>query len=111
MFLTRKILKYKYYKHNYFGLLILILGVIINMLVDALYLGEIRTEIEKYEIMLVANVEFTLISQTITAFQEVGEKYLMDKRYIDPLLLLSFEGFFGTLLLGLFVLFFQKSIV
>ena len=108
IFLTMKFLKYKYYKHNFVGLSILILGIIIHMLFNFFMDKKEEKEEENYTIIVIINFAFILVSSTITAFQEVGEKYLMDKRYIDPLLLLSFEGFFGTILLGLSFIFLGK---
>ena len=101
IFLTSKILKYKYYRHHGIGIIFLLIGVSLNAIMDII-VGKTK-EIGKDKIIsILLFIFFGLLGQTITAFQELLEKYLMDTVYVEPLLLITSEKVAGTIILGFF---------
>ena len=88
--LSMLMLNQKYHRHHSLGLGILFIGLIVRYC-----FSKPPKEINNLSIVFI----LSLIEMTALAFQEVGEKYLMDKKYFHPLLVLGLEGIVGIFLI------------
>ena len=101
--LSSLILKYRYHKHHLVAVIILLIGVVIFTILEFVYglmnIPKESTIIAKYFFL-------SILYQLITSLQECFEKCLMEKKFVHPHVLVSFEGFTGTicLIISFFVL-------
>lgn len=107
IFLTSKILKYEYYRHHAIGVIFLSIGVGLNAIMDII-VGKTKKIGKDNTRPTLVFISLGLLGQTITAFQEILEKYLMDTIYVEPLFLATGEGIVGTIVLGFFFILFDK---
>ena len=88
--LSMKILHYKYYRHHWFGFLILLIGLII-ITTNTVYFN--YKKISSQSIWdIIVNI---CISYIWSACQEVNEKYIMDVKYVSPFAVVGLEGIGG----------------
>ena len=88
--LSMKILHYKYYRHHWFGFLILLIGLII-ITTNTVYLNY-KTISSQSIWYIIVNI---CISYIWSACQEVNEKYIMDVKYVSPFAVVGLEGIGG----------------
>ena len=82
-------LKYSYYKHHYFSIIMIFIGTIIYIITDIVLRLSSFTFILQYVFLFIC---LMFIAQIFTGIQEVSEKYLMEKEYLNPFFLLFCEG-------------------
>ena len=100
--LSIKFLNYKYYWHHLLGIALIIIGIIIFTLCEA-----INSESGKGNNILLCSL-LSILIQFCTGFQETTEKFLMDKNYVSPFIIVAIEGFFGNLFLSIAFIFLSK---
>ena len=96
--LTIGILHYKYYRHHWFGLSIICVGLIV-FTIHNLFVGwnKLQTNIGKENLgTILTNI---LVSYLWVSFQEVIEKYLMDKIMVSPFIVCGLQGVGGVILM------------
>lgn len=79
------ILKYHYYRHHSLGIIVYCVGFSLFSFVNFQ-----NTSDDIIQLIL-----YSIIGQIITAFKDVVEKYLIDKKYVSPFIVIGFEGIFG----------------
>ena len=88
--LSMKILHYKYYRHHWFGFLILLIGLII-ITTNTVYFNYKTISSQS-----IWNISVNIcISYIWSACQEVNEKYIMDVKYVSPFAVVGLEGIGG----------------
>ena len=90
------ILHYKYYKHHYIGYIITAIGLIIYPIYT--FVKSVSQSSEKWTIENVLIKSGLIIAYLLSSFLDVIEKYLVDFKFINPYLIISVEGFFGSCL-------------
>ena len=100
--LSIKFLNYKYYWHHLLGISLIIIGIIIFTLCEA-----INSQSGQGNNILLCSL-LSILIQFYTGFQETTEKYLMDKNYVSPFVILAIEGIFGNLFLSIAFIFLSK---
>ena len=80
-------------RHHVLGLLVIIIGVLFNSANEIIYNNP--KQLFKYLGTVFTYFGISLGNQLAYSLEKILEKYLIDKSYIDPLLLLSLEGFTG----------------
>ena len=100
MILCKTIIKYNFHKHHYFGVGIYFIGVIISTIKD------IVDYKKKEDINWIVYIIIRVFPYLFLGFQETFEKYLMEKEFLDPFLMVSIEGLFGfvTITFSFFIL-------
>ena len=88
--LSMKILHYKYYRHHWFGFIILLIGLII-ITTNTVYFNY-KTISSQSIWYIIVNI---CISYIWSACQEVNEKYIMDVKYVSPFAVVGLEGIGG----------------
>ena len=94
--LSMIILNYKYYKHHWVGCIIIFIGLIIFTCNDFLVNW---AKIKTLENSILSIIITVFIGYIWSAFQEVLEKYLMDKMYISPFVVMGLEGIGGLIMM------------
>ena len=89
--LSMKILHYKYYRHHWFGFLILLIGLII-FTTNTVYFNYKTISSKSIWYIIIVNI---CISYIWSACQEVNEKYIMDVKYVSPFAVVGLEGIGG----------------
>lgn len=89
VFLCYLILHYKYYRHHILGCIIIIAGISLN----TLFYDEYQLKVPWYSYILIS-----IISNVIESLQKCLEKYLMDKFFYDPFMLVAGEGITGLII-------------
>lgn len=84
------LLKSKYHRHHLLGLGIFFIGLIVKLII---YRND------KLQDTIVLLIVFNSINNIAMGIQEVVEKYIMDKKYIHPLLVIGLEGVLGLILI------------
>ena len=84
------------------GIALIIIGIIIFTLCEA-----INSESGKGNNILLCFL-LSILIQFCTGFQETTEKFLMDKNYVSPFIIVAIEGFFGNLFLSIAFIFLSK---
>ena len=81
MFLTllfvHIIIKYKIENHNYFGFILILIGIVINTICFIIYKEYFYIKIQKFWVI-------AILSTLIISYREVLEKYFMEICFIDP---------------------------
>ena len=90
------ILHIKYYFHHAFAVGIIFLGLAIDSYVN----HEFKDNINIYVYIFI-----TIFNNLFEALIDVLEKYIMEKKYVDPLLMLGGEGVVGMITVGICFLF------
>ena len=96
---TTKILRYPIYRHHKVSLFIIFSGVFILIIFD--YLCIIINEKEtvgELTLKYFMNIVIFLTSYCCYSFKNIGAKWMMEKRYYSPFLLLYYVGLAGLLL-------------
>ena len=99
--LTIGILHYKYYRHHWFGLSIICIGLII-FTIHNLFLNwnQLTIEIGNTEGNSPSSILLNIVlSYLWVSFQEVLEKYLMEKMMISPFIVCGLQGVGGVILM------------
>ena len=96
-FLNNKILHYKFHRHHLLGLLVNSIGIIINIFISIKYI--IRPFGDNVIDTLV--VILPIINCILISLQECLEKYMLDYKYVSPYAILSYEGIFGVVFIGI----------
>ena len=86
VFFCYLILHYKYYKHHILGCIIIIIGISLN----TLFHDEYKLKIPWYSYIVIS-----IFTNVIESLQKCLEKYLMDKYFYDPFMLVTGEGITG----------------
>ena len=86
------ILNIKYYKHHATAIGIIFIGLIIDSIVNHSYQAEMN--IYLYIILMI-------FCKLFEALQDVIEKYIMETKFVDPLLMLGGEGIVGVVVVGI----------
>lgn len=85
------VLHFKYYKHHLVAIMIIFVGLIIDSIVNTKY---------KEDVNVYLYIVLMFLCSLFEALQDVLEKYLMEKMYVDPLLMLGGEGIVGVIVVG-----------
>ena len=96
------LLKFQKFKHQIFSIIILGLSIIILIISEFLF--------QTYDMILTVKnlalvIFFSILSQMCIAFNNTIEKYLIDYNFLNPFLLLTFQGIIGigfTIICGIF---------
>ena len=99
--LTIGILHYKYYRHHWFGLSIICIGLIF-FTIHNLFLNwnQLTIEIGNTEGNSPSSILLNIVlSYLWVSFQEVLEKYLMEKMMISPFIVCGLQGVGGVILM------------
>lgn len=94
-------LNFQYYRHHYIGILILFIGVIFAEI------GYYFDKNGKWKLSI-PPVICGLLFVIFDSIQETSEKYIMDSRFVDPLVILVIEGFFSVITIPLILFLFSK---
>lgn len=86
--ISSRTLHFKYFKHHYLGIGIIIFGIVIYTINDILY---IQFEINDF----LLDLGLIVIAQIAVSIQECGEKYLMHFKFLNPFSIIAFEGIAG----------------
>ena len=98
------ILNYRYYKHHVVGLCILLTGHTLFSVYDLYVTGE------NAEFPDMINIILFIALYIWVSVQEVLEKYLMEKHYLSPYLIIGLEGICGIVVMCLvFIIIIFKS--
>lgn len=93
--LTIFFLHYKYYKHHYFGWFIVLIGLIVFSIIHIIQ-GELK--IDNY-----IGILLSTISDIISCFMGIIEKYLIEFLYYSPYFVIGIEGIFGFAIMSVVV--------
>ncbi len=74
------ILKYQYHRHHLLSIGLIFLGLVIQM---------VLAPINK---ILINHLIYFILYTILDGFREVLPKYLMEKKYVEPLILIFYEG-------------------
>lgn len=99
--LCMKILDYKYYRHHYIAIGIMTIGYIFESF------SNLSSSIQMNVFIVIL---LRIASNLLEALQDVFEKYLMEKKYVDPLLMLGLEGVIGMIITAIFYFFIGNMI-
>ena len=91
------ILKYKYHRHHLIGIGIMYTGLFLDSIV---YHAD-----DKEKDSLVFNIVICVFINVSKAFHDVYEKYLMDKLFFEPLLILGLQGVFKFVIMIILLIF------
>lgn len=80
------ILKYQYHRHHLLSIGLIFLGLVIQM---------VLAPINK---ILINHLIFFILYTILDGFREVLPKYLMEKKYVEPLILIFYEGVIGLII-------------
>ena len=91
------ILKLKYFRHHAIGIALICSGLILDSIINY---EKVKTEMNHALYIL-----FMLSYSLFEALEDVLEKYVMEKKYVAPLLLLGLEGAIGVFIIGICFIF------
>lgn len=101
IYLCIYMLKYQLYKHHYFGIGVYFIGLILYTLVNIFYYVEKPLTASTEQTCPVWIIIIAMIAvQFLSSTQECTEKYLMDKEYISPFVVISLEGISGFIIVS-----------
>ena len=96
------LLKFQMFKHQIFSIIILVLSVIILIISEFLFQTfDMILTVENLSLVIF----FSILSHMCVAFNNTIEKYLIDFDFLNPLLLLSYQGIIGiffTIICGIY---------
>ena len=92
--LSRCLLKIQMFKHHIFSLIFLGVGILLLILSEYLF--------QVYDLILTVNnltigIIFSILSHMSIAFNNTIEKYSIDTNFMNPFLLLTFQGIIGLI--------------
>ena len=92
--LSRYLLKFQLFKHHILSLIFLGVGILLLIISEYLF--------QVYDLILTVNnltigILFSILSHMSIAFNNTIEKYLIDTNFMNPYLLLTFQGIIGLI--------------
>lgn len=108
IYLCIYMLKFQFYRHHYLGIVIYFIGLICYTLVDYLYKDEEKKENDdetktKSSTQVWVIIIIMVVTQFLGSLLNCTEKYLIDKKYINPFVIISFEGISGCIIMSILI--------
>ena len=91
------VLKIKLVKHQFYSLVIIGISLIIIIIIEIIYRGKGKTLSE-----FCSGYLLVLYNLVLIPFTDVIEKYLMEFDFLNPFLILTFQSFFGLILVAIY---------